>query len=113
MNEESKATIELRVNGQFVGIVSSIEYTRPAQELPPIDNYARFAPGNEITIEVQLTEPVSLQEGWRLLNENERAQEGDSRWSPTLLTWLSITKQDLFPTFTQYHIVRRKALVFV
>ncbi len=113
MTEDNKMSIKLHVNGQFVGHIEKLEYERSAKELPSVDGYARFAPGNEITVSIQLTSPLRIQEGYILLGPNDRAQVGDERWSTTLERWLRVCHHDLELSLTSRYIVRRKALVIV
>ena len=105
-----KPSVELRIDGNYVGHVKNIEYRRDAV-LVNDDNCREYAAGNTVVCDVEMVGPVRLTEKWRVVEENERAQVGDQRWSNALGTWLTVCSSDLHPTFTQYHIVRRKALV--
>lgn len=114
MDKESKMSIKLHVNGQFVGYIEKLEYERPAQELPPVDGYARFAPGNEVTVSIQLTGPIDLQERWRVLNGNEELRATDEWYSPIAQEWYPLIN---FPwkngAMADDGLYRRKALVLV
>ncbi len=115
MTEDSKVPIKLHVNGQFVGYIEKLEYERPVQELPSVDGYARFAPGNEIRLSVELTTPVSLQEKWRLVEKGEEVRDTDEWYSVVEMQWypLSMFYPNIDCKLADDDLYRRKVLVCV